>query len=87
MICGEVCKFPLQLTSEKHMINYWIRLLYKDSTSYAPIIYTITLKLFISGEYKTPWLNRVKGILDNCALSYIWLNPNKIVLIIINANL
>ena len=76
MVYGEVGKLPLQVTIDKHMINYWIRLLNKDITSYASIIYTITLKLFISGEYKTQWLSRVKGILDNCGLSYIWLNQN-----------
>ena len=70
MVYGEVY--------DKHMINYWIRLLNKDSTSYASIIYTITLKFFISGEYKTQWLSRVKGILDICGLSYIWLNQNRI---------
>ena len=67
----------VNVTVDKHMINYWIRLLNKDSTSYASIIYTITLKLFISGEYKTQWLSRVKCILDNCGLSYIWLNQNR----------
>ena len=76
MVYGEVGKLPLQVTIDKHMINYWIRLLNKDITSYASIIYRITLKLFISGEYKTQWLSRVKGILDNCGLSYIWLNQN-----------
>ena len=78
MVYGEVGKLPLQVTVDKHMINYWIRLLNKDSTSYASIIYTITLKLFISGEYKTQWLSRVKCILDNCGLSYIWLNQKRI---------
>ena len=75
MVYGEVGKLPLQVTVDKRMINYWIRLLNKDSTSYASIIYTITLKLFISGEYKTQWLSRVKCILDNCGLSYIWFEP------------
>ena len=74
MVYGEVGKLPLQVTIDKHVINYWIRLLNKDITSYASIIYTITLTLFISGEYKTQWLIRVKDILDNCGLSYIWLN-------------
>ena len=55
MVYGEVGKLPLQVRIDKHMINYWIRLLNKDITSYASIIYTITLKLFISGEYKTQW--------------------------------
>ena len=76
MVYGEVGKLPLQVTIDTRMINYWIRLLNKDITSYASINYTITLKLFISGEYKTQWLSRVKGILDNCGLSYIGLNQN-----------
>ena len=75
---GEVGKLPLQVPIDKHMINYGIRLLNKAITSYAAIIYTITLKLFISGEYKTQWLSRVKGILDNCGWFYIWLNQNRI---------
>ena len=78
MVYGKVGKLLLQVTIDKHMINYRIRLLNKDSTSYASIIYTITLKLFISGEYKTQWLSRMKGIIENCGLSYIWLNQNRI---------
>ena len=78
MVYGEIGKLPLQVTIDKHMINYWIRLLNKDSISYASIIYTITLQLFISGEYKTQWLRRVKGIIDKCGLSYIRLNQNRI---------
>ena len=57
MVYGEVGKLPLQLTIDKHRINYWIPLLNIESTSYASIIYTI---LFISGDYKT------QCILDNC---------------------
>ena len=68
MVYGEVDTFPLQVTINKHMINYWIRLLNKAITSYPSIIYTTTLELLISGEYKTQWLSRVKDILDNCGL-------------------
>ena len=77
MVYGEVGKLPLQVNIDKHiMINYWIRLLNKHISSYASIIYMITLKLCISGEYKTQWLIKVKCILDNCGLSNIWLNQN-----------
>ena len=75
---GEVGKLLLQVTIDKRMINYLIRLFKKTVAYYLSIIYTITLKLLISGEYKTQWLRRVKGILDNCGLSYIWLNQNRI---------
>ena len=69
MVYSEVGKLLLQVTIDKHMFKYWIRLLNKDSTSYASIIYTITLKLFISDEYKTQWLSRMKGIIDNFRMS------------------
>ena len=78
MVYGEVGKLPLQVTVDKHMINYWIRLLNKDSTSHASIIYTITLKIFISGVYNTQWLSRVECLLANLGVSYIWLNQNRI---------
>ena len=32
----------------------------------------IALNLFLRDEYKTIWLCRVKCILDNCGLSYMW---------------
>ena len=38
----------------------------------------IVLKLFLRDEYKARWLCRVKCILDNCGLSYIWYNRHLI---------
>ena len=60
------------------MINYWIRLLNTHITSYASIIYTITLNYLLLVNIITQWLSRVKGILNNCGLPYIWLNQNLI---------
>ena len=38
----------------------------------------IVLKLFLRDEYKARWLCRVKCILDNCGLSYMWYNQHLI---------
>ena len=80
-------KLPLEVTADKHLISYWLRLLNKDKSTLAYIVYTIALKLFTKGEYKANWSCRGKCILDNCGLSYIWHhqqfidgNPSKLII-------
>ena len=78
IVYGEIGKFPLQVTVDQHVINYWLRLINKDETTIAHIIYMTALQLFNRDEYKIQWLCRVKYILDNCGLSYMWLNQHTI---------
>ena len=78
MVYGEVGKLPLQVTVDKQLISYWLRLLNKDESTLAHIIYIIVLNLFVRDEYKVKWLCRVKNIIDSCGLSYLWFNQNKI---------
>ena len=78
MIYGKVGKLPLQVTVNKNMMNYWLRLLNKDEHTLSHIMYTIICTLFTRNEYKTQWLCRIKCILDNCGLSYIWDNRTTI---------
>ena len=75
---GEVGKLPLQIKVDKQLITYWFRLLTKDDQTFAYIVYMIVLKLFLMDEYKARWLCRVKCILDNCGLSYMWYNQHLI---------
>ena len=46
MVYGEVGKFPLQVTIDKHVINYWLRILNKDESTLAYKIYRISLNCF-----------------------------------------
>ena len=78
MVYGEVGALPLQVSVDKRVINYWLRLLNKHESTYSYIIYNIALKLFTIGDYKTQWLCKVKCILDSCGLSYIWDNQSEI---------
>ena len=75
---GEVGKLPLQVKVDKQLITYWFRLLTKDDQTLASIMYMFVLKLFLRDEYKACWLCRVKCILDNCSLSYMWYNQHLI---------
>ena len=47
MVYGEVGKLPLQVTVDKQLISYWLRLLNKDEFTLAHIIYIIVLNLFV----------------------------------------
>ena len=69
MVYGEVGKLPLQVTVDKDLISYWLRLLNKDESTLAHIIYIIVLNLFVFDEYKVKWLCWVKNIIDSCGLS------------------
>ena len=68
MIYGEVGKLPIQVTADKYLISYWLRLLNKDENTLAHIIYMIALNVFLRNEYQTPWLCKVKDIVDTCGL-------------------
>ena len=76
MVYGEVGKLPLQVTIDKRLMSFWLRLLTKDESSLAHIVYMIAHNLFVRDVYKAKWLCRVKHIVDNCGLSYLWLNQS-----------
>ena len=76
MVYGEVGKLPLQVTIDKRLMSFWLRLLNKEESSLAHIVFMITHNLFVRYVYKAKWLCRVKHIVDNCGLSYLWLNQS-----------
>ena len=78
MIYGEVGKLLLQVTVDKNMINYWLRILNKDEHTLSHIMYTIIFTVFTRNEYNAKLLCKIKCILDNCGLSYIWDNQTTI---------
>ena len=65
MMYGDVGILPLQVTVDKQLISYWLRLLNKDESTLAHIIillYIIVLNLFVRDEYKVKWLCKVKTL-------------------------
>ena len=74
MVYGELGVLPLQVAIDKRIIRYWFRLLCKHHSAYSYCIYRMALTLFSNDLYKTHWICKVKSILDNCGLSYMWEN-------------
>ena len=57
-------------------MSFWLRLLNKEESSLAHIAYMIAHNVFVRNVSKAKWLCRVKNIVDNCGLSYLWLNQS-----------
>lgn len=72
MVYGEVGKLCLQVKIDMYLINFWLRLLDKTESTLAYVFYSLIMNLYSLDIYKTPWLIKIKSILDNCGLSYIW---------------
>ena len=72
MVYGEVGKYPLQVTVNKLLIGYWLRILQAADDTIVHIMYVISLRLYTKCEYKSQWLCRVNSILNMCGLSYMW---------------
>ena len=64
MIYGKVGKLPLQVTIDKRLMSFWLRLLNKEESSLAHIVYMIAHNWFVRDVYKAKWLCRVKHIVD-----------------------
>ena len=74
MVYGEYGKLPVQVPIDKRLVSFWRRLLNKEDSSLAHIVYMISHNLFVRDVYKAMWICRAKHMVDNCGLSYIWLN-------------
>ena len=78
MTYGDVGRLRLQVKIDKLMIGYWLRILSRDVTTLTHIFYSMSITLFNSGQYTTKWTHTVKSILDNCGLTYMWIEQNDI---------
>ena len=78
MVYGETGSPPLVLTIKLKMINFWMRMVIGKQEKLMSKMYRVLLNLFNNNVYKSPWLNFIKNILDNCGLTYVWDNQDKI---------
>ena len=63
MVYGELGRYPLAINVKVRMITFWANMIYSNilSTSLCALLY----------KQNSQWVRCVKGILDDCGLSYI----------------
>ena len=74
MVYGELGRYPLHIEIKKRMIGYWGCLLNGKETKLSKVMYNCLLNLSQSGTYTAPWIFSIRQTLDQCGLSYIWLD-------------
>ena len=76
MVYGETGVFPLAVEIKSRLINYWAKLLTCKQTKLDACMYRILYAKYTSGEFRSPWLQKIHSILDQCGLGYIWIEHN-----------
>ena len=72
MIYGELGKISIRKVIENRMINFWCKIITGKNSKISNIIYRLLKSLYDKEVYKSPWLSKIKEILDNAGLSYLW---------------
>jgi hypothetical protein len=72
MIYGETGRFPLNITVECRMVNFWLKILVGETEKLTFVMYNIELELYNTGKYEFPWLIKIRDILNQCGIGYIW---------------
>ena len=78
MIYGELGRVPLSVTIKTRIVAFWHRLITSPVSKLSSAMYDFLFHITKTGRSDNKWLNNVKNILDECGLSYIWLNQNTI---------
>jgi hypothetical protein len=73
MIYGELGLYPLDIDIKLRNILYWAKLITGKDTKLSIISYRL-LYLSQNNDCQFSWPNYVESILNECGLSYVWLN-------------
>ena len=72
LVYGELGRYPLIIDIKQRMISYWTKLFMGKQTKICSITYRLMYHLFCTQNVNFSWLSYVKGIFNECGLSYIW---------------
>ena len=73
MVYGELGEYPLILSAQTRMIMSWANISQDtEKTTLSNLMYKLLYKLNRESVYKSPWLNCVKTILEDCGFPGIW---------------
>ena len=72
MVYGELGRHPLQVEITLGILCFWARIVTNECQKLSVMIYKFLYNLYITGRYKSQWLDFIKTQLDHLGLSYMW---------------
>ena len=73
MTYGELGRQPLSCKIYSRMLNYWAKISEERGTKLTHLMYRIVLNLHRANEFHSPWLLKIKNLLDITGNSELWL--------------
>ena len=77
-VYGETGHFPLYIHVYSRMINFWHKLTQDVNNKFSSCILFTTLDCLKYKVFQSEWLLKIKSILDDCGLSFVWHNPHTV---------
>jgi len=75
MVYGELGRYSLDIVIKVRTISFWARLISGENYKYTRNLYVLSRQLYDKNFIKCKWLDFVKGILNECGLTYMWEQP------------
>jgi hypothetical protein len=72
MVYGELGTYPLKVSIYSRIVSFWGRLLTGNENKLSLKVYKAMLKLSHNNQDRSQWIDKVKSILNNSGLSYVW---------------
>ena len=74
MVYGELGRHPVELEVQCRMLCYWAKLTSDKPDKLCYIMYSLLFHLYTIGVYTSPWLVKIRDMLNSLGLSYVWQN-------------
>ena len=71
MVYGELGRHPLQVEITLRILCFWARIVADECQKLSVMIYKVLYNLYITGRYKSQWLDFIKTQLHHLGLSYV----------------
>jgi len=72
-VFAELGRYSMLIQVKRRMLNFWARIISGKQMKLSFVMYQITRNLYMKGRHDSPWLLFVKKTLDECGLTYVWM--------------
>ena len=77
-VYGETGQYPLYIHVNSRLIKFWHKLKVDTEDKLSSSMLKTLSECSDFNIFQSDWLSKVKKILDDCGLSFVWLNPKSV---------
>ena len=74
MVLGELGRYPIMNYVKSRMVNFWSKLVQKDHSSIANIMYCLIFNMQNTQDFQSDWLSAIQKVITDCGFNDVWLS-------------